>query len=164
MISISGEMMEIIILIFSIIVIALGACLIMSIANTRRLKRIMKNCPSGRLDKTIELYYNKIEALKNSFDEKNAQFEQIEKMVAAGIQKFAVVHYDAFNDITNNLSFSIAMLDESNTGFILSSIYGRNNSNLYIKSILKGKSNATMSDEEVEAYERAVRAYENKLK
>ena len=164
MFSVSQAALEIIVLVCALLIAILIACLVMSILNTVRLRRIMKNCSSGKLDETITLYYNKINELSDSLDKKTERFEQIEKMIRAGVQKFAVVHYDAFNDITNNLSFSIALLDAEDTGFILTSIYGRNSSNLYIKSILKGKSNATMSDEEIEAFERALSSYENKLK
>lgn len=164
MISISQAALEVIVLVCALLIAVLIACLVMSILNTIKLKRIMQNCSSGKLDETITLYYNKISDLADELDKKTEQFEQIEKMVRAGVQKFAVVHYDAFNDITNNLSFSIALLDAEDTGFILTSIYGRTHSNLYIKSILKGKSNSTMSDEEIEAFERALRSYDNKLK
>ena len=164
MFSTTQIIMEVSILIAAIFFAALIICLTLSIKNNIRLKRIMTNCESGKLDESITLYYNKISELAKEIEKKEERIETLEKMTAAGIQKYAVVHYDAFDDITNNLSFSIAMLDESNTGFIITSIYGRNNSNLYIKSVLKGKTNATMSDEEVEAFERALKAYDNKLK
>ena len=164
MLSISRATAEIIILVAVVVIAVLIACLVMSILNSVRLRRIMTNCSFGKLDESIIIYYNKISELAHELDKKTAQFEHIEKMIAAGVQKYAVVHYDAFNDITNNLSFSMVLLDANNTGFVLTSIYGRNGSNFYIKSILKGKSNATMSDEEIDAYERAIRAYENKLK
>lgn len=150
--------------------VLIGVCalllivLIITIINNIRLRRIMKNCSSGRLDETITEYYNKISDIKNDMDKREYELEFLGKKAGAGIKKFALVRYDAFDNISNNLSFSIALLDEENSGYVITSIYGREGSNLYVKPILYGKSKATMSDEEVMAYEEAIREYENKLK
>lgn len=155
---------ETIFIILSVIIVILTIFLILTILNSVKLKKIMKNCSSGRLDESITLYYNKINELSDELRTKTAQFDHIEKMINAGAQKFAVVRYDAFDNISNNLSFSLAILDGDNTGFILTSIYGRDSSNMYIKPIIKGKSRYTMSDEEVSAYDKAIELYENKVK
>ena len=146
------------------IIVILLVCLTVTIINSRKLKKIMKNCSSGKLDETITLYYNKIDALANEIRDKEVRFEHMEKMIGAGIQKFASLRYDAFDDISNNLSFSLALLDVEDTGYIITSIYGRESSSLYIKPVINGKSRYTMSNEETLVYEKALELYEKKMK
>lgn len=147
-----------------VIIVILALTLTVSLINSHKLKRIMKNCSSGELDEAIVSYYDKVEALADEIREKEARFDMMEKMLGAGIQKFAAMRYDAFEDISNNLSFSLALLDAEDTGYIITSIYGRESSNLYIKPVINGKSRYQMSNEETLVYEKALEIYKNKLK
>ena len=70
--------------------------------------------------------------------------------------KLGIVKYDAFKEMGGNLSFALCMLDDSNTGFILNTMHGRDSSYTYIKEITKGESYATLGEEEKEALEKAM--------
>ena len=86
-------------------------------------------------------------------------------MIDAGAQKrSALSAMTLFDDISSNLSFSLVLLDGMDTGFVLTSIYGRDTANAYIKPIIKGKSSYTLSEEELTALQNAIENYENKLK
>lgn len=147
----------------AIIVILLVVCAF-TIVHAVKLRRIMKNCPSGKLDETIVTYYDKIDNLYQELDDKTREFAHMEKVLRAGAQKVGLVRYDAFDDISSNLSFSLVILDGMDTGFVLTSIYGRDTSNAYIKPIIKGKSSYTLSEEELTALQNAIENFENKLK
>ena len=56
----------------------------------------------------------------------------------------------------NDLSFSLAMLDENNDGILLTGIFGRNESTTYAKPIEKGISRYDLSEEEEEALNNAI--------
>lgn len=64
------------------------------------------------------------------------------------IQKCNIIRYNAFSDTGSDLSFSIAMLDTFNDGFIITGIYGRNESITYAKPVSKGTSKYPLSIEE----------------
>ncbi len=64
------------------------------------------------------------------------------------LQKCNIVRYNAFSDTGSDLSFSIAMLDNFNDGFIITGIYGRNESITYAKPVSKGTSKYPLSVEE----------------
>lgn len=138
--------------------------LVLCIVNHVKLRRVLKNCPSGKLDETIITYYEKINALFQSLEDKEKQFVLLEKKIDAGAQKVGLVRYDAFDDISSNLSFSLVVLDGADTGFVMTSIYGRDTTNVYIKPIIKGKSSYTLSEEELDALQNAIENYGNKLK
>ena len=64
------------------------------------------------------------------------------------VQKCNIIRYNAFSDTGSDLSFSVAMLDSFNDGFIITGIYGRNESVTYAKPIIKGISKYPLSVEE----------------
>ena len=71
-------------------------------------------------------------------------------------RKIGFVKYNAFDNIGNNLSFAFTVLDGKNDGFCLSSVYGRNESRIFAKPIVDGKSLYGMSEEEKESLDNAL--------
>ena len=72
------------------------------------------------------------------------------------IQKIGFVKYNAFENIGNDLSFALTLLDGNNNGICISSIYGRNESRIFSKPIVKGKSLVSLSQEELESLNEAL--------
>ncbi|MDQ4058696.1 MAG: DUF4446 family protein [Actinomycetota bacterium] len=82
-----------------------------------------------------------------------------EDLAAVGrlaLQRFAIVRYDAFEDMGGQLSFSAALLDDYGDGIVVTSINGRTETRTYAKSVRAMKSQHNLSDEEREAIESAV--------
>lgn len=74
------------------------------------------------------------------------------------VQKCNIIRYNAFSDTGSDLSFSIAMLDAFNDGFIVTGIYGRNESITYAKPISKGTSKYPLSVEEEMVLNRSIKS------
>ena len=72
------------------------------------------------------------------------------------IQKIGFVKYNAFENIGNDLSFALTLLDGNNNGVCISSIYGRSESRIFSKPIVRGKSVASLSQEELESLNEAL--------
>ena len=72
------------------------------------------------------------------------------------IQKIGFIKYNAFENIGNDLSFALTLLDGNNNGICISSIYGRNESRIFSKPIVKGKSHVSLSQEELESLNEAL--------
>lgn len=72
------------------------------------------------------------------------------------IQKIGFIKYNAFENIGNDLSFALTLLDGNNNGICISSIYGRNESRIFSKPIVKGKSLISLSQEELESLNEAL--------
>lgn len=160
----SGISLEYIIYALLAIIVTLLFFCVLSIRNTIKLHKIMKNCSSGKIDETIVSYYSKIENMSNDFNAKANEIENLKNMINAGVQKIGFVRYDAFGDVSSNLSFSLVLLDGSDNGFVISSIYGRDTSNAYIKPINNGASEYALSAEETAALQNAADSYKNKIK
>ena len=68
------------------------------------------------------------------------------------IQKIGFIKYNAFENIGNDLSFALTLLDGNNNGICISSIYGRSESRIFSK----GKSLVSLSQEELESLNEAL--------
>ena len=85
--------------------------------------------------------------------------ENIEKIFANlndTFQKVGMVKYDAFHEMGGKLSFSLAMLNKMNDGFIINAMHSREGCYTYIKEIIKGNSVIILSEEEKEALDIAM--------
>jgi hypothetical protein len=70
---------------------------------------------------------------------------------AEALRHLAVVRYDAFGDMGGHLSWSLALLDDSGNGVVLTSIHGRSEARTYAKNIATWTCDQAMSPEEEEA-------------
>ncbi len=71
------------------------------------------------------------------------------------LRHLAVVRYDAFGDMGGHLSWSLALLDDSGHGVVLTSIAGRSEARTYAKSITAWSCEQQLSPEETEAIDHA---------
>jgi len=63
----------------------------------------------------------------------------------------ALVRYDAYGEMSGRQSTSIALLDATTSGIVLSSIHHRDQSRLYAKQVHNGRGELELSPEEQEA-------------
>jgi hypothetical protein len=77
--------------------------------------------------------------------------ENLEEVQRGCYRRSGVVRYDAFNDMSGYMSFSLAMMDDRRNGFILTSMQGRGGSRIYAKALEEGHSEIPLTDEEREA-------------
>ena len=96
-------------------------------------------------------------ANKNKLEELEKTLESVENLQAISLQKVGLVNYDAFEYLTNKLSYSLCLLDANDNGLIITSIFGREQSTNYIKIITNAKCSEKLSDEENEALKKALK-------
>ena len=70
---------------------------------------------------------------------------------ADALRHLAVVRYDAFGDMGGRLSWSLALLDDSGNGVVLTSIHGRSEARTYAKNVTAWVCDQPTSPEEDEA-------------
>jgi Protein of unknown function (DUF4446) len=63
----------------------------------------------------------------------------------------ALVRYDAYNELSGRQSMSIALLDEEQSGIVLSCIHHRDQARVYAKQVHGGRGELELSPEEAEA-------------
>lgn len=70
---------------------------------------------------------------------------------AHSLRNVGLVRYDAFNDSSGRMSFSLALLDDAGDGVALTALAGRSDTRLYAKGINSGMSEQELSPEEEQA-------------
>jgi hypothetical protein len=68
----------------------------------------------------------------------------------------SLIRYDAYGEMSGRQSTSIALLDATRSGVVLSSIHHRDQARLYVKQIHSGQGELELSPEETEAIRVAV--------
>lgn len=144
-----------IIITLSILVIAMLIVLIINTIEIISLKKRYKIFMSGKnarnLEKTLIERLDQVDGLlkANAANEKN--IKKLFNKMEFTFQKVGLVKYDAFNEMGGKLSFSLALLNESNDGFVMNAVHSREGCYTYIKEIVDGNSIIVLAEEEQEA-------------
>jgi hypothetical protein len=81
----------------------------------------------------------------------DARMGVAEGRLDGAIAHCGLIRYDAYNEMSGRQSTSIALLDSSRSGVVLSSIHHRDQARLYAKQVSEGKGELRLSPEEEEA-------------
>lgn len=117
----------------------------------KRLDKFMKGKDGKSLEKDIVALYEDNKFFKIAVDKNKKDIRQIYKTLESTFQKVGVVKYDAFRQMGGQLSFSLALLDENNNGFVLNSVHSTEGCYTYTKEIKNGESEISLGDEEKKA-------------
>ena len=113
---------------------------------------------SGRsdlLDFAVSLQA-RIDDLHRAVDEVATGLSRVDRRVDGSLTNTAVVRYDAYEGTGGQQSASVALLDATRTGTIMTAIQGRDYARIYVKDLDRGRSSVALSPEEQEAVERAM--------
>ena len=136
-------------LILTVVAIVL---VIMLVLRQSRLEMNYKIFMKGKNGKTLD----DIDLVKEQTDLLHKRMMYVEKSLNRSYQKCGVVKYDAFKELGGQLSFAYALLNDSNTGFVMNCIHSREGSYTYIKDIVRGECELPLSEEEAEAVKNAI--------
>ena len=143
-----------------------GVCIILliltfvNIAQVSKLKKKYQSFMGGKDAKSLEeTLITRLEQVEKLIDANKANEKNITKIfenLKSTFQKMGLVKYDAFNEMGGKLSFSLALLNESNDGFVLNAVHSREGCYTYIKEIIDGNSVLVLAEEEKEALNMAM--------
>ncbi|MGA2163819.1 MAG: DUF4446 family protein, partial [Solirubrobacteraceae bacterium] len=80
----------------------------------------------------------------------------VEAGLRGAISHRALVRYDAYNELSGHQSVSIALLDGTHSGVVLTCIHHRDQARVYLKQVHVGKGELELSPEETEAVQLAL--------
>lgn len=118
--------------------------------------RFMKGKDGQSMEEEIIGLYDENSLIKEESKKNRKEINTLKKRMEFCYQKLGVVKYDAFQQMGGQLSFSIALLDEKNDGFILNSVHSSEGCYTYTKEIQGGECEITLGDEERKALDKAV--------
>ncbi|MBM7583254.1 hypothetical protein JOD02_002135 [Caldicoprobacter guelmensis] len=122
----------------------------------RKYKRLMRGVDNKNLEALLMHYLDRVKNNELKIQDLEYLYKNIEKELESCIQRVGIIRYNPFEQMGSDLSFSIAFLDKNNNGVVLTGLFTRNSSSIYAKPIEKGTSIYPLSQEEVEAINRAI--------
>ena len=138
-----------------LILVAVIVLLILQIKKTKKLQKRLDKFLLGKdgrsLEDNINMLYEDNKFLKTSAEKNRKDIRILYKNMESAFQKMGLVKYDAFHQMGGQLSFSLAILDENNNGFIINSVHSTEGCYSYTKEIKEGKSVISLGTEEAEA-------------
>lgn len=146
--------------VLALISLAAIILLIVQICKTSRLKKRLDRFVVGKDGRSLEQEIvglcedNKF--LKNNAERNKKDIRELFKRMETAYQKMGLVKYDAFSQMGGQLSFSLALLDENNNGFIINSVHSTEGCYSYTKEIKNGKCSISLGAEEAEALALAI--------
>lgn len=144
---------------FAAILMLLIVVIVLSV-NLGRLSKKYKKFMGGKnaksLEKDIMGLYEDNKLIKASMEKNRKDIENLYRKLAGSFQKMGLVKYDAFNQMGGQLSFSLALLDENDNGFIINSVHSAEGCYSYTKEIKNGLCDISLGDEEKKALDMAM--------
>jgi hypothetical protein len=98
----------------------------------------------------------RIDDLHSAVDEIAAGLSRVDRRIDGALVNTSIVRYDAYEDAGGHQSASVALLDATRTGVVVTAIQGRDYARLYMKELDQGRASVALSPEEQEAVDRAM--------
>jgi len=141
-------------IILIILIVVIGYLIFQNFKFKRRLDLFFRK--GGKdLEEVLGNLIKKLEGQETDLKKNFEEISRLNQIAERSFQKIGVVRFNPFKDVGGDQSFSIALLDLNNNGFVITSLYGREGNRIYAKPINNGKSEYSLSEEEIEAIEKA---------
>lgn len=123
----------------------------------QRFKSALGGSNVGSLENTLSGHLAKVLEVDANLSKLTSEYEKLSTASSLASQKISIVRFNPFGDTGGDQSFSLAILDAYNSGYVLTSIHGRQGTRIYVKPIDYGTSKYTLSDEEKQAVSQAIK-------
>ena len=139
------------------------AALAVSVRRLRRAQRVVLGEDEQRdvvahaagMQRSFEALRGEVDATAKRLD---ARLAGVETALRETIAHRALVRYDAYNEQSGHQSVSLALLDDEQSGIVLSCIHHRDQARVYAKQVHGGRGELELSPEEAEAVRLALSA------
>lgn len=136
--------------------LGVGFCVYWLVRLRRRLTSAFANIDSEQnLVETVTEYFKKLGATAKKLNNLHRSYEHLSDIAARSIQKSAIIRFNPFRNTGGDQSFVLALLDNNDSGFLLTGIHSREGTRVYIKTVEYGNSQHTLSQEEEKALQTA---------
>jgi hypothetical protein len=149
-----------------IVAVAAGAVAVVALATSvglavtvRRLRAAQRTVLGGSREEDLVAHAARLQAnfealsqyVQDSASRLDARMARAERRLDGAMAYRSLVRYDAYNEMSGQQSMTIALLDETRSGIVLSSIHHRDTARLYAKQVREGRSELALSPEEEQA-------------
>lgn len=147
----------------AIVLVVAGLCLLAIVMMqslqvsklNQRIGQITGGVEGGDLEEILSHHLETVHQVGRDLDELTARIAILESTSRHHFTRQGLIQFNPFPDTGGNQSFALALLDESDDGFIVSSLHSRTGTRIYAKAVTGGKADTSLSAEEQEAIDDA---------
>ena len=140
----------------AVIALVLAAWIWVRVRRLRAGQEVLLGGGKGDLVDFAVSLQGRIDDLHRAVDEVAAGLVRVDRRTDESVRNVSIVRYDAYEDTGGHQSASLAVLDSTRTGVVVTAIQGRDYARIYMKELDRGKASVALSPEEAEAVERAM--------
>jgi hypothetical protein len=143
-------------LVLAVLALIVAAASLLALRNLReRMNAMLGGNDPASLEHALTSHMKHVGAVDHRLTELNTRYTQLANMASLASQKISLVRFNPFGDTGGDQSFSLAVLDAQDSGYVLTSIHGREGTRVYVKPVDLGASKYTLSSEEQQALTQA---------
>ena len=124
----------------------------------KRYKKMMGGAEGSSIEQMLSAHTSEVKQAVNEYKKLQEQVDRLNNLVKSSLARVAVIHFDAFEQTGQGLSWCVAILDRNNNGVVFSSICGNEAERSYVKPIEDGRvaPNYKLTREEEQALRQAM--------
>ncbi|GEA14450.1 MAG: hypothetical protein PWR22_1970 [Moorella sp. (in: firmicutes)] len=115
-----------------------------------RIKRLIETGEGHDLTAVLERFHD-VGQIKKALDQVQEKVADLQVGLEKSFSRIGLIRFNAFPDTGSDLSFALALLNREANGFILTSLYARDETRVFIKPVHSGRSTYRLSEEEEKA-------------
>jgi hypothetical protein len=142
----------------AVIGLAIALMLHLRLRRVRAAQLTLQGSGGGDLIDFAVSLQGRVDGLHRAIDDLTGALGRLERRVDTTVSRLAVVRYDAYEKSGGHQSASVALLDASRSGVVLTAIQGRDYARIYVKELEGGRAPISLSPEEQEAVDRAMKS------
>ncbi len=121
-----------------------------------RFNRLAGPRDGATLDAALDRHLARIDGAEAEVRALRAEVRRLREAGRRHLQHVGLVRFDAFDGVSGQVSFALAVVDDQRDGFVLNSLFARDGSSVYAKPIRAGESEIPLGEEEREALAQAL--------
>lgn len=123
----------------------------------RRFDAALTTSNADTLEQLLADYHRRVGDVHGQLQDLSERHEGLRQLAGLASQKISVVRFNPFGDIGGDQSFALAVLDAHNSGYVITSMHGREGTRVYVKAVDYGESKNPLSSEEQQALQQAMK-------
>jgi hypothetical protein len=123
----------------------------------KRLEAALGGTSTESLESTLGKHLKRVNEVDHRLAELASEYTQLSTAQSLSSQKISIVRFNPFGDTGGDQSFTLAVLDAHDSGYVITSIHGREGTRVYVKPIDFGTSKYQLSAEEKQAMTQAAK-------
>jgi hypothetical protein len=146
---------QVIIYIISTIILAINAYIFYYVYKLNKRVDVYFSKGGNNLEETLKSILARLDGIDNYDKSNDSNIKGLQDIAQKSFQKIGIIKFSPFKDVGGKQSFCLCLLDKNNSGFLITSHFGREFNHIYIKVINKGKADNQLSKEEQKSLDKA---------